>query len=129
MGARSISNKKILEAIRDNHGYISAVAEALKISRRTIYNRLQKSAAMRQAREDIDEELLDRAEIKLQQKIASEDLGAIIFFLKCKGKGRGYIEQQKISVDANVKNAVKFEPEAAMRIMENMLKESKADNA
>ena len=48
------------------------------------------------------EGLLDIAERSLADKIATGNLGAIIFYLKCQGKNRGYVEKQETELSGQV---------------------------
>jgi len=62
--------------------------------------------------DEVTEKTLDLAESKLVQKIRDGNLGAIIFYLKCKGKSRGYVERmESTGPDGGpVKLTVVYEP-------------------
>ena len=85
--------KKMLEALRQNGGNVKAATEIVEIDRKTHYNWLESDADYKQAVEDIAEGCLDIAEDKLQTAIKNGDMTAIIFYLKTKGKKRGYSEK------------------------------------
>jgi hypothetical protein len=63
------------------------------ICRDQFYKWQREDAAFRKVVEDIEAITLDFAESKLHKKIQEEDLTAILFYLKCKGKKRGYIDR------------------------------------
>ena len=50
---------------------------------------------------EADESMLDFAESKLIEHINNNDITSLIFFLKTKGKKRGYIERSEHDVNAN----------------------------
>ncbi len=77
---------------------VSATCAALNISRQTFYDWKEKYPALKKALEEADEQILDWAETKLIEQVNDGNLSALIFFLKTKGKKRGYVE----SFDANV---------------------------
>jgi hypothetical protein len=96
---KSTTNKKkkmFLEVFKNNGANISATCNAIKIDRQTYYNWYKKDEKFKKQVEEIKESLIDFAESMLLKKIKKEDLGAIIFFLKTKGKSRGYTERQEI---------------------------------
>lgn len=80
---------------------MTATAEALGISRRQLYRWYSTSAKLKAEMDNIKESLLDFAESKLAELIAQGDKTAIIFFLKCQGKKRGYIERQETEISVN----------------------------
>ena len=85
--------EQMIEALRKNGGNVQKSVEAVGIGRRTHYDWLQSDADYRQAVEDIAESCLDNAEDVLQTAIKNGDMTATIFYLKTKGKKRGYSEK------------------------------------
>ena len=85
--------QRLLEALEDCNGIVKYACDKAKISRGTHYNWLNEDEAYKQAVENINNLNLDFAESKLFELIAEGNLQATIFYLKCKGKSRGYQER------------------------------------
>lgn len=99
---RTYTDDEIEEALRKAHGLISVAARILsktgaKISRQGLEKVIFKSERLKQVCEDEDASLLDFTENKLFELIKTGDKTAILFYLKCKGKARGYIERQELT--------------------------------
>ena len=90
--------KDFIEALRNNLGHISNACEAAKIGRRTYYLWIDKDKDFKEDVEHVQDSLLDLAESKLLENIENNENTAIIFYLKTKGKKRGYIEKQELEV-------------------------------
>lgn len=88
----------MLEALRANMGIVSKAAEAAGIARSTHYLWLQEDEEYKQAVEDISEYVIDFAESALYRLIKEKNPQATLFFLKTRGKARGYVERQEIEV-------------------------------
>lgn len=95
----------VAKAYKANAGNLSLTAEALGIDRSTLWEWRKKFPELEQMLNDYDESLGDLAESKLMMAINEGNLTAIIFYLKTKHKGRGYIEGQEIK--ATVSTAIK----------------------
>ena len=93
--------KDFLVSLEKNNGNVSKACEAANIGRQTYYDWIDKDEVFKQDADDAQESLIDLAESKLMENIEKNDNTSIIFFLKTKGKKRGYIERQEI--DANVR--------------------------
>lgn len=91
-----LKKEAFVKAYRETLGVIKYACEQVSISRRTFYNWLEADEEFRQAVEDVNEEGLDFAENALKKKIREGDTTSIIFYLKTKGKKRGYIERTEI---------------------------------
>lgn len=89
---------RFLAALSDTWGNVSAACTATGISRATHYN-WRKCAVYSEAVEHVEERNLDRAETALQGLIEAGNVTAIIFYLKTKGKKRGYTEKIDVSTD------------------------------
>ena len=87
-----------LKALAESKGIISYACEKCNISRQTYYNWLEAYPEFAEKADEINEATLDRVEGKLLEAIADDNIAAIIFYLKTKGKKRGYVEQ----VDNNI---------------------------
>ena len=88
--------KDFLISLKNNNGNISESCDAANIGRQTYYDWIEKDEVFKQDTADAQESLIDLAESKLMENIEENDNTSIIFFLKTKGKKRGYIEKQEI---------------------------------
>ena len=91
----STRKKAMLEALTASKGIVTNACAVVGIDRGTHYNWLKEDADYAKAVADLDNVVLDFAENKLHELIDSGDTTATIFFLKTKGKKRGYIEKQE----------------------------------
>lgn len=96
-----ISNDAIVTAYTKKGCNVSATCSALGISRQTFYVRKNSDPSLRERLEEAEESIIDFAESKLVEKIGEGDLTATIFFLKTKGKKRGYVEKYENDVSVN----------------------------
>ena len=91
--------KLMIEAIRSQLGNISLACKQIGIRRNTHYDWLKEDPLYKEAYEEIDEYTLDFVENALMKQIDNGNITAIIFFLKCRAKKRGFIEIQEIKAD------------------------------
>ena len=92
----SDKKKNFLEALHNNLGNISEACNKINISRQTYYRWVDDDVEFEEQCKNVEESLLDLAENRLLEKIDKYDTTSIIFFLKTKGKKRGYIEKQEV---------------------------------
>ena len=88
--------QKVIDVMKSNFGNITMACEAVGITRTTFYRWKTEDPEFKEIAENIDEYLVDFAEHSLFKQIREGNTAATIFFLKTKGKGRGYIEKQEI---------------------------------
>jgi hypothetical protein len=81
---------------------ISKACDMAGIHRRTYYDWCEKDPGFLDNVRDSQERLVDNVEDALMDKIADGDTTSIIFFLKTKGKHRGYVEKQQTEHSGNV---------------------------
>jgi hypothetical protein len=86
-------------AIYEARGYASIAARKLGTTVRVVNKFIRDYEICAVAQEEADELLLDFAEAKLLQKIKAGDIASIIFYLKTKGKERGYTERPQEKVE------------------------------
>lgn len=95
---RTLKKKEeMLTALKNTLGLVSYACRQINISRDTFYQWMKNDAAFAQSVALMHEEQLDFAEHALMQRIEKGDTTAIIFFLKCKAKERGYREREPLS--------------------------------
>ena len=90
---------RVIEALGDCLGIVKFALKKVGVNRRTFYEWCHSDPAFKEEIDHIDEDTLDFAEAKLLQNIKNGDKTSIIFFLKTKGKKRGYVERTEFSVD------------------------------
>lgn len=91
------SKEDFLEKHQLSFGNISISCEASGISRQTYYNWYKDDPSFRRRVMDIEERNLDLAEMKLLNAIREGKTAELLFYLKTKGKKRGYVERQEIT--------------------------------
>ncbi len=90
--------RAMLDALEKSLGVVTAACKAVGIGRTTHYLWMQEDAEYKAAVEGISDVALDFAESQLHKQIKDGNSTATIFFLKTKGKKRGYIERQEVEV-------------------------------
>jgi predicted transcriptional regulator len=103
------SLKQCEEALRKSGGFISHAAKLLGISTSALSQRVKKYKSLQDVREEAEEMYLDMAETELLKKIRTGSGWAICFFLKTKGKKRGYVERMEVLEDAPMPERVTIE--------------------
>ncbi len=94
--------EKMIQALELNLGNVTLSCKALNISRDTHYRWMREDKDYRKAVKDMENAALDFAESELLKQIAKGNPLSTIFFLKCKGKKRGYIEQNNLEIRGNM---------------------------
>lgn len=109
------SNKKtVLEMLEKTRGIVSSACISANVARSTFYGWCNDDPEFKQAVDDINEAAIDFVESKLIEKIDGITVQtynskgepviyeqppsdtAIIFFLKTRGKKRGYVERSEV---------------------------------
>ena len=98
---RGFTYQKIANTYEKKACNVSATCAALNISRTMWYKWRNKHPKLDELLKESEESLIDFAESKLMENINSGMETSLIFFLKTKGKNRGYVEtvENKVSVN------------------------------
>jgi hypothetical protein len=94
---RKYTPEQIIGALEECKGMIAPAARRLGCDRNTIKRYIKEYPAVAEAEKDLDEEVNDITELRLFDAIERGEAWAICFRLKCKAKGRGYVEKAEIS--------------------------------
>ena len=89
----------IVAKLNEHKGKLSSTANSLGVTLATIQGYIKKSKKLQECLITFNEVELDNAEEKLQKQIEKENLAAIQFYLKCKGKDRGWTEKTEMSIE------------------------------
>lgn len=98
----------MLSALETSLGVVSTACDSVGLSRQTHYEWMKSDPDYRASVESVNEQTLDFAESHLHQLIGAGNVTAIIFYLKTKGKTRGYVE--RIEADVHQKDLTPIPP-------------------
>jgi len=101
MNKMNTNKKKVLDQLQKSKGTITTACINSGISRTSFYEYYNQDAEFRANVIDIQEASIDHVEGKLMEKIDEGDTTAIIFYLKTKGRKRGYSE--RLALDEMIK--------------------------
>lgn len=90
--------KALLQALESALGVVTTACRQTEVGRTTYYQWMKEDPEFAKAVKDIQDIALDFAESQLHKQIKEGSTAATIFFLKTKGKSRGYVERQEIEV-------------------------------
>jgi hypothetical protein len=102
MTNNDILKKNMIEALEKSLGIVTTACRMVGISRETHYRWLREDEAYKEAVEGIADIALDFVESKLHKQIEEGEVSSTIFYLKTKGKKRGFVEKQEIEHSGNM---------------------------
>jgi hypothetical protein len=91
----------MLQALQSSLGVVSTACKQVGISRQTHYEWMREDMEYASSVKDLENVTLDFAESKLHELIFEGNVESVNFFLKTKGKVRGYIERSEIDLNTN----------------------------
>lgn len=96
---KKVEDKKalFLKAFAQSRGIIAPACRAIKLTRPTYYNWMDSDPSFAEEVEAIRQEQIDNVESALLTKIDEGDTTATIFYLKTKGRDRGYSERTELT--------------------------------
>lgn len=111
--------KNMIDSLNKSLGIVTNACKAVGISRETHYRWLREDSEYAQQVRDIEGVTLDFAESKLHEQIFNGNVASIIFFLKTKGKSRGYVERQEFEVKTDRPDLSSISTEELMEFFSN----------
>jgi predicted transcriptional regulator len=95
--SRHIKKESLLKSLEQSLGVVTVACKKANIPRSTYYKWLNEDKDFALAVQEIENVALDFAESQLHKQISDNSTAATIFYLKTKGKKRGYVERQEIT--------------------------------
>lgn len=89
--------KDVLLALEASLGVVTTACKKAQIDRTTFYRYLKEDAEFARQVKELENVALDFAESSLHKQIQAGVPASTIFYLKTKGKERGYIERQEMT--------------------------------
>ena len=126
---RKAAMDDFLIAYENSLGVLKTACEISGMCRKTIWEWRKKYPEFDAACHECEETAIDFVESKMFKKIDRGDKGSeslMIFYLKTKGKHRGYVEKQEIDMSAEVKGVTVnvTSPETA-QVLQDILNKDK----
>ena len=96
----------LLKALERSLGLVTPACKEVGISRNQFYIYYNTDPVFKEAVDDINEVLTDFVEQQLFKKIKDGDTQSILFFMRYKGKKRGYTDS--INIEGNIDSKVQI---------------------
>lgn len=93
----------IIDALRDSMGNVSKAARELEIHPMTLYRAMKRVPGIAEELRRIREARVDHVENCLMDQIEAGNVTATIFFLKCQGRHRGWIDRREHQHNVNAR--------------------------
>jgi hypothetical protein len=126
---REAAMADFLEAYEKSLGVLKTACDATGMCRKTIWEWRKKYPEFDDACHACEEVALDFVESKMFKKIDKGDKGSeslMIFYLKTKGKHRGYVERQEVDMSAEVKGVtVNVTNQETAQVLQDIMNKNK----
>jgi hypothetical protein len=96
MTKTDIHKKAMIDALEKSLGVVTSACKQVGIARQTHYEWYKEDPEYKQAVDELADVAIDFAESQLHKQIKEGNSTATIFYLKTKGKKRGYVERQEV---------------------------------
>tara|TARA_Y100000593_G_scaffold12383_1_gene22703 strand:- start:5495 stop:5848 length:354 start_codon:yes stop_codon:yes gene_type:complete len=93
-----IKKEAVLQALEKSLGIVTTAVKSVGIARSTFYKWINEDEDFAKKVKDIENITLDFAESQLHKQIQDGNTSATIFYLKTKGKKRGYVEKSELDL-------------------------------
>jgi hypothetical protein len=103
-----LHKKKLLEALEKSLGIVTPACKEVGISRNQFYIYYNTDPDFKKSVDDINEITLDFAENQLLKKIKEGSERSILFYMKYRGRKRGYSESMDITSDGKSITEIKL---------------------
>ena len=90
------NKEALLCALEKSLGVVTSACLKANVSRKTFYNYIDRDDNFKVAVDDIQNIAIDFVESKLYENINTGNVASTIFYLKTKGKDRGYTERTEV---------------------------------
>ncbi len=97
--SRHIKKEAMLQALESSLGVVTVACKQTGIPRSTYYKWLKEDEEFAKSVKEIENIALDFAESQLHSQMKDGNTSATIFYLKTKGKKRGYIEKSELDLN------------------------------
>ena len=102
---KTVQHKKaVLEALELSLGVVTSACKKAGVGRTTFYGWLEDDKEFAKAVKELDNVALDFAESQLHKQIKEGNPSSTIFYLKTKGKKRGYVERTEVQQETTYKS-------------------------
>ena len=98
--SRHIKKEAMLQALENSLGVVTVACKQSETPRSTYYKWLKEDEGFAKEVKEIENIALDCAEIQLHSQMKDGNTSATIFYLKTKGKRRGYIERSELDLSS-----------------------------
>lgn len=107
--AYKLKKKEVEAKLRELSGNMFVTAQALGISRQTLYSFVKKHG-LEDVVQEARESMTDIAETSLKRAVINGEAWAVCFTLKTLGKSRGYVERVQQEISGRDGQAIEIKP-------------------
>ena len=98
--SRHIKKEAMLKALESSLGVVTVACKQTDTPRSTYYKWLKEDEDFAKAVKEIENIALDFGESQLHSQMKDGNTSATIFYLKTKGKKRGYVERSELDLSS-----------------------------
>ena len=115
-----LKKEELIKALIRNLGNVTQSCQDVGMSRDRYYVYLRTDKEFKRKVDDIDNIQLDFVESKLIENIKAGDKGSIMFYMRYKGRKRGYTDSIDLNVSGNINITTKWGDEKPENDDENI---------